>query len=224
MAAPGKPRKRLGAFGGIGDAVAGAPLVARVVAAVGVLAVLIALAFAIVLFALGDLRQSTREQVAAKEVATATLRLERLVDELEQSLRGYVLTRNAGILGVWDQASAQVPDATKQLEQLVAAQPGEAPLAANLDSMITSYVDDYGVPLIAIAKLSPSAALSSVASREGLTRIGDIRRRLSRLLSAEDTIVSAHAASANSSANRAIVIGSVALGASAVVLLLVSAF
>ena len=75
------------------DNVATAPIVARVLGAIGVLAILVAAAFVFVLVALSNLRGSTNEQVTANRVTTAALRLERVVDELDQSLRGVVLTR-----------------------------------------------------------------------------------------------------------------------------------
>ena len=71
-----------------------APIATRVLGAIGVLAVLVAIAFAVVLLAMSNLRSSTDEQVQANRVTASTLRLERVVDELEQNLRGFVLTRN----------------------------------------------------------------------------------------------------------------------------------
>ena len=71
-----------------------APIATRVLGAIGVLAVLVAIAFAVVLLAMSNLRSSTDEQVQANRVTASTLRLERVVDELEESLRSFVLTRN----------------------------------------------------------------------------------------------------------------------------------
>ena len=53
------------------DNVATAPIVARVLGAIGVLAILVAAAFAFVLVALSNLRGSTNEQVTANRVTTA---------------------------------------------------------------------------------------------------------------------------------------------------------
>lgn len=206
------------------DAVAEAPIVARVLGAIGLLAVLVATAFAIVLLAMSNLRGSTDEQVQANRVTTATLRLERVVDELEQSLRGFVLTRNQGIRRSWDRARANLPAAIGELERRVAAQPVQARLARGIVSQIRSYVSDYGNLLIEIAVESPSAALSDTATREGLTRIGSVRRGLSRLLAEEDRLVAKHASSASSLANRAVVIGAAALGVSGFLLLLVTGY
>src|SRR5439155_7598151 len=93
-----------------------APIVARMVGAIGMLAVLVATAFAIALLAMSNLRSSTDEQVQANRVTTASLRLERVVDELEQSLRGFVLTRNSRIRDSWDRARADLTPAIGELE------------------------------------------------------------------------------------------------------------
>jgi signal transduction histidine kinase len=212
------------AFGRAADAVAEAPILARVLGAIGVLAVLVATAFAIVLLAMANLRGSTNAQVQANKVTTATLRLGRIVDELDRSLRGFVLTRNRAIRSNWDRARRDLPFATELLERLVVDQPGQARLAAVIVSSINSYVSDYGGPLLAIAVESPSAALSPTATREGLIRIGNVRRNLARLLAQEDALVSTRASSARSRANRAVLVGSVALGASGLLLLLVTVY
>lgn len=201
-----------------------APIVARVLGAIGVLAILVAIAFTIALLAMSSLRGSTDEQVQANRVTTAALRLERVVDELEQSLRGFVLTRNERILDSWNRARADLTPAVSQLERQVASQPKQANLVGSIVAQVRSYVSDYGALLIAIAQESPADAISPTATREGLTRIGGIRRGLSRLLTREDRLVSAHASAARSSASRAIFVGSLALGVSGLLLLLVTAY
>jgi CHASE3 domain sensor protein len=206
------------------DAAAEAPIVARVLGAIGLLAVLVATAFAIVLLAMSNLRSSTNEQVQANKVTTATLRLERVVDELEQSLRSFVLTRNPSIRESWDRARTDLPAAIGDLQRHVATQPVQAGVARGVVGQIRSYVSDYGNLLIEIAVESPPAALSATATREGLTRIGSVRKGLSRLLAAEDRLISRHASSARHRANRAVVIGAAALGVSGFLLLLVTGY
>jgi signal transduction histidine kinase len=201
-----------------------APIVARVLGAIGVLAVLVATAFAIVLLAMSNLRTSTDEQVQANKVTTATLRLERVVDDLEHSLRSFVLTGNQRLRSTWAVSRRGLEPAIAALEREVAKQSAEVRLARPVVAQIRSYVTDYGELLIAIALESPADARSPTATREGLTRIGIVRKGLSRLLSEEDRIVSHHAASARSRATQAILVGSFALGASGLLLLLVTGY
>ena len=201
-----------------------APIATRVLGAIGVLAVLVAIAFAVVLLAMSNLRSSTDEQVQANRVTASTLRLARVVDELEGSLRSFVFTRNDRIRQSWNQAEGKLPRATAELSNLVASQPAQKRLASSTIGHIRDYATDYGNPLIAIALVSPSAALSQASSTEGLTRIGEIRRGLATLLAREDRLASARAANASGQANRAVLVGVAALAASGLLLLLVMGY
>jgi signal transduction histidine kinase len=198
-----------------------APIAARVLGGIGVLALLVAAAFSVVLLAMSNLRASTDEQVQVNKVTAATLRLERVVDELEQSFRGFVLTRNVNIRDSWDRAKQDLTPAATALERLVENQPQQAHLARSQVALIRDYVNLYGEPLISIAIESPAAALSPVTTSEGLTRIGQIRRGLALLLSREDKLASSHASSARGRASQAVLVGVIALVGSAIVLLLV---
>lgn len=198
-----------------------APIAVRVLAAIGVLALLVAAAFVVVLLAMSNLRASTDEQVRVNHVTAATLRLQGVVDELDQSFQGFVLTQNSRIRESWNRASKELGPAKASLEKAVAEQPQQVVLGRHVVDLIDQYVTEYGEPLIAIALESPAAARSPAASQEGLTRIGQIRRSLAALLAREDRIASEHASHARTRSSQAVLIGIVALSASCVVLLIV---
>ncbi|HEU5211803.1 MAG TPA: HAMP domain-containing sensor histidine kinase [Gaiellaceae bacterium] len=181
-------------------------------------AVLLAVAFAFVLIALTDLRSATDEQVRARRVTTATLRVEQLVGGLEQTLRNFILTRSSLILRSWDRDRAQLAAATDALQPLLAAQPALAAQAEALAAETESYISDYATPLIAIARENPAAALSPVATSEGLLRIGEVRTNLTRLLAAEDRIAAQSASSARDRADEAVAAAAAALVATALAL------
>jgi signal transduction histidine kinase len=206
------------------DNAATAPIVARVLGAIGVLAILVAAAFAFVLVALSNLRGSTNEQAVANRVTTAALRVERIVDELDQSLRGFVLTRNRGIRENWNSSRRALPQALAALQKQVAPQPDESPLVSTIAAQARTYVSDYGVPMVQIAQEDPAAARSPPATQAGLPYIGSLRRSLARLLADEDRLISAHASSSKHRASQAVVIGSIALATSGFLLLLVSGY
>jgi signal transduction histidine kinase len=201
-----------------------APIVARVLGAIGVLAILVAAAFAFVLVALSNLRGSTNEQAVANRVTTAALRLERIVDELDQSFRGFVLTRNRGIRENWDMSRRALPAAISTLEKQVGPQPRQAALVRTIANQAREYVTDYGEPILSIAEEDPAAARSATTTNEGLLRVGGLRRGLARLLADEDRLISAHASSSKHRASQAVLIGSIALGTSGFLLLLVSGY
>jgi signal transduction histidine kinase len=199
-------------------------IMARVLGAVGLLAVLITAAFVVVLLAVSNLRGSTTEQARANRVTTAALRLERVVDGLDRSLRNFVLTGNTGIRAGWDRARGELPAAEGELESAVAPQPTQRQLVRRIVGDVRSYADQYGRPLLAIAVVDASAAQSPTATREGLLRIGSIRQSLSQLLTAEDELITRHASSARGRADAAVLIGALALGVSGLLLILVSVF
>src|SRR4051794_12850028 len=74
------------------------PLVARVSIASGQVAAAVALALLVLVVANASLRRASDAAVGAQDVSTATLTLERLVDNLESGLRGYALTGNERLL------------------------------------------------------------------------------------------------------------------------------
>jgi signal transduction histidine kinase len=201
-----------------------APIVARVLGAIGVLAILVAAAFAFVLLALSNLRGSTNEQVIANRVTTAALRLERVVDELDQSLRGFVLTRNRAIRENYEAARRALPAAIVALDRQVTPQHRQVARVRRIAANARSYVRDYGRLILTIADEDPAAARSPTTTNEGLLRVGQLRRDLATLLADEDRLVSSHASSSRQRAGQAVLIGSIALGTSGFLLLLVSAY
>ena len=206
------------------DNVATAPIVARVLGAIGVLAILVAAAFAFVLVALSNLRGSTNEQVTANRVTTAALRLERVVDELDQSLRGVVLTGNQGIRANWETARRSLAPAIIALEKQADSQRREVPLVRSVAVQARAYVADYGQPILKIAADDPAAARSKTTTNEDIIRISQLRRDLARLLADEDRLVSSHASSSRHRASQAVLIGGIALATSGFLLLLVSGY
>ena len=206
------------------DNVATAPIVARVLGAIGVLAILVAAAFVFVLVALSNLRGSTNEQVTANRVTTAALRLERVVDELDQSLRGVVLTGNNAIRANWETARSSLAPAIIALEKQADSQHRELPLVQSVAVQAREYVSDYGNPILQIAAEDPAAARSQTTTKEGILRISQLRRDLARLLADEDRLVSSHASSSRHRASQAVLIGGIALATSGFLLLLVSGY
>jgi len=204
--------------------VATAPIVARVLGAIGVLAILVAAAFAFVLVALSNLRGSTNEQVTANRVTTAALRLERVVDEVDQSLRGVVLTGNSSIRANYVEARRSLAPAITALEKQAASQRRELPLVQSVAVQARNYISEYGNLILRIAKEDPAAARSQTTTKEGLIRIGQLRRDLSRLLADEDRLVSSHASSSRHRASQAVLIGGIAIATSGFLLLLVSGY
>src|SRR4029450_1296271 len=80
----------------------------RMIFASAVLAVLVAGVFAVLIDAVSSLNDATRREAHAKDVTAATLRLEKLVLDLEGGVRGYILTGEDGFLKPFREARREL--------------------------------------------------------------------------------------------------------------------
>jgi signal transduction histidine kinase len=200
------------------------PLLARISLASVVLALLVAAAFAILVFAIASLRKSTDTATRSKDVTVATLELEKLVLDLETGLRGFVLARDERFLTPLRTARAELPAATGRVEDLVRDDPPQRQRVKQLAAQIDAYVSDYALPLVKIAQIDPVAARAQVARSEGKLRLDQIRNGFQRVLTVEDARAANAVDSANRKSTRAIEIGFAALGVSALLVLLFGAY
>jgi signal transduction histidine kinase len=200
------------------------PLLSRLLIGSAVLAVLVGAAFALALLAVSDLRSSTNAQAHSKDVSTATLELERVVNQLESSLRGYVNSGKRIYLTQWRQGRRDLPGALRRLSKLVATQPAQTAQAKQLANDTSAYATDYGEPLIGIFRVNREVARSPDLTRTGIDRINTIRRGLTDLLTGEDNLASASEASAKREASRAVTSAIAALVLAAALLLLFGIF
>jgi signal transduction histidine kinase len=171
-----------------------------------------------------DLRNSTNVQARSRDVTSSTLRLEQVVNQLEASLRSFVVSGDDRFLSTWRRARSNAPAASRELSQQVVGQPAEEAIALQLSVLVRSYVDEYGLPLIAIFRVDPSAARAPVATREGLYQVDSIRSQLERLLTIEAALASRDSSSAKHEATQAVEVGVAALTIAACLLFLYGLF
>jgi signal transduction histidine kinase len=186
--------------------------------------VLVVGTFLLMLVAVSNLQRSANVQARSRNVTSSTLRLGQAVNQLEASLRAYLLSGNERFLGSWRQARRNLAGATRDVDRVLADQPDQRRSAGQLSTMINAYVSEYGLPLITIFHVDPRAARAPVATREGLFRISAIRSHLDSLLTGEAALASADSASARREARRAEMIGIAALVAAAGLLVLFGVF
>ena len=97
-----------------------AGLTRRTVVAGGLLALLVASAFTVVVLAIAELRQSAVLARHSEAVLAAANRLERLVIDLETGQRGFVITGEERFLEPWNDARQNFPRQAGALERLAA--------------------------------------------------------------------------------------------------------
>ena len=100
--------------------------------------------------------------------------LERLVIDMETGQRGFQLTDEERFLEPWEAARVAFPQVSSDLVQL-AAVPSQDRRARQIRAAITSYVNDYSLPLVAALRRGEEPA-PIVATGEGKRRADAIRR------------------------------------------------
>jgi CHASE3 domain sensor protein len=160
-------------------------LTRRMVVASGLLAIVVGAAFAVLLSSVADLRSSERRARQSEEVLVVANQLERLVVDVETSQRGFVITGQERFLRPWRDARAAFPGQAGTLERLVAGSAEQEERARAITRAGESYVQDYSVPLVSIARGNLAAARTEALTDEGKRRIDGIRVEFDRFVATE---------------------------------------
>jgi len=112
----------------------------------GLLTLVLGATFAILLLAVDDLRGAARAARASEEVLATANEMERLVIDLETSVRGFVLTREERFLEPWDNARRSLPARAAALERQSAANAEQERTARQLALAASAYVERYAIP------------------------------------------------------------------------------
>jgi hypothetical protein len=129
----------------------------------GLLALIIATAFAVLLSSVSDLRASERRARQSEEVLVEANRLERLVIDLETGQRGFIITGEQRFLEPWRDARTALPSEASTLERLVADSPQQEARAQALTQATDSYLRDYSIPLVDGARRDLTSARSDLS-------------------------------------------------------------
>ena len=191
----------------------------RTIVASGLLAILVGTAFAILVRAIEEERDSAELATHSQEVIAAANGLERLVLDLETGQRGYASTRDARFLEPWRAARAAYPAAIRELNRL-AAVPAQDRGARRIAAAVDSYVRDYSVPLVEAVRRGDPAATSAASVEEGRQRVDAIRGLFDRFVAAERRLFAAREDRADDDARWAIVAAAAGLAGSVLLIAL----
>ena len=194
-------------------------LSARLVVGSALLALVVAAAFGVLVFAVTTLDDATKRERHTKAVTAETLRLERLVLDLDTGLRGFVLTGKDDLLAPWTSARAALPKSLRDFQQLASTTAGERRRATTLVASIDQYVNDYAVPVVAIARENPAAARQTFVSQEGAQQLAAVRDRFADFLSTESAVAAARTSTAQRRSDEAIAAAVAGLIASALLII-----
>ena len=199
-------------------------LTRRMVVASGLLALIVAAAFAVLLLSIADLRESADRARHSEEVLAAANRLERLVIDTETGLRGYIITGDERFLQPWEAARAAFPEQAQTLGQLVADNPEQLRSAQRIAMTGMSYIEDYSVPLVDATRRGEAFPQSTASTLEGKRLVDAMRVEFDDLVATERGLSAAREDRSDAAARRAIVAGVGGLAGSVVLILIFSGY
>jgi len=182
------------------------------------LALLVAAAFGILVFAVTTLDDATKRERHAKALTSQTLQLEKLVLDLDTGLRGYVLTGKLDLLEPWTSARKALPAKLKDFQRLASASPAERQRARTLVDQIHQYVAYYAKPVVQITKTTPAASRTEIVRQEGARELADIRDGFASFLAKENALATARTSAAQRRSELAIITAVGGLVASALLI------
>jgi signal transduction histidine kinase/CHASE3 domain sensor protein len=186
----------------------------------GVLGVIVAVEFALLVFVIDSLRAASRDARNAETVLSTSNRLERAVLDLETGARGFVIARQPRFLEPWWAASREYPALATALEDAVAGDPGQEARARGLAAAVRSYQRTWSDPIVAVARKDPARAAELIAGGEGKRRVDAMRRQFTAFDVAETNRSEHHRERSHDLAVVAIAIGVVALVATLALIVL----
>ena len=183
------------------------------------LALLVAAAFGVLVYAVTTLDDATKRERHAKAVTAQTLQLEKLVLDLDTGLRGYVLTGKRDLLEPWTSARAALPAKRDAFLDLASTSPGERERARTLVDEIQQYVAGYAEPVVQITETNPAASRTDIVRLEGARELADIRAGFASFLDKENTLAAARTSAAQRRSELAIITAVSGLVASALLII-----
>jgi signal transduction histidine kinase len=194
------------------------------IAASAALTVVVAAAFAGLLYAIDDVRDAERRVKHSEEVLVAANALERLVVDLETGQRGFLLTGEPRFLEPWQDARRGFPARARRLLRLVASDREEHALVLRIERAERSYVQDYSVPLLDAARRGDPSVRSVAATEAGRRRVNAMRTDFDRVIEAERRAVARAQERVSDVAQRAAAAAVIALIGSVVLIALYAGY
>jgi signal transduction histidine kinase len=194
----------------------------RAVVATALLALLIGGAFAVLLIAIDNLRDSGDLAAHARAELSTADKLEKTVLDLETGQRGFVITDKERFLEPWRAARDAFPRQAAELIRLTDS-PIQEERARRIAQAGAAYIREYSIPLVQAARRGDPRARSVAATQEGKDRIDALRSEFNRFVATERDALTERQETADDDAQRAIVLAAAGLAGSVIVTLLFGA-
>jgi signal transduction histidine kinase len=166
------------------------------------------------------LKSANAENARATAVSAAAFDLRSRVGDLNDALGAVVANYNRDTIARWHAAENAWRGPAAQLQRQIGDDATEARGVRTLRTQIEQYISDYGEPLLAIAKISPSSARSQVAVGEGAIRRQQIINSTESIASRSAMAAGERSSNANRLAHQATIGGLIAVILTPVLLIL----
>jgi signal transduction histidine kinase len=192
-------------------------LQSRLIAASAVLALLVIGVFAVLILAVSAARTATREETRSRQLTTSALRLQKLVLDVQNGVRGYAISGDKRFLDPYREAVRDLPEQQKQFEALASGQPRQKGRAHELNGMIVDYVTYFADPVL---QFTNRQAAQLAANDEGQRQADDIRKQFAKFVRAENKLSESRARAAETKSRHAIELAIAGLTGSTILILL----
>jgi signal transduction histidine kinase len=181
------------------------------------LAAIVVGVFVATILAVSAARTATKQEAKSKNLSVTALRLEKLVLDVENGVRGYAFTRDERFLEPYNEAVTALPAQRRQFRSLATDQPVQAQRAQKLNEAIGIYIETFADPVV---QFSNRQAAELAYANEGRQQAAAIHRQFSTFIEAENRLSRSRERSADSKSRHAMELGVVGLTGSAILILL----
>jgi signal transduction histidine kinase len=191
----------------------------RTVAAAAAIVIVVACVMIALLFAIQRQRDSAEAARHSQVVIAAATRAETSLLAVQTTLRGYLISANKDLLTSYRKVRDQLPDAARELQNLVADDPAQLRRAQGIRDDAVAYVESYSDPaIIATRERGVAVGRDFARAQQGSARAESLQARIAGLLKAEDALSGPRHEAAASASSRAVLVA--VLGLAGCILLL----
>src|SRR5262245_1840814 len=183
-------------------------------------AVGLAILFAVLFFAIVNLRDRSLEAQRSQQVIAAASQLQTLVVDMETGVRGFILTDSPEYLAPWRNARRHYPDARAMLLRLTGGNPAQHRRAVQITQLADEYSRNVTPQLIGFMRRNPSLAREYVRAGFANEQVPKIRDLFGKLLTSEKAVGAARADKVQSTTRNALIAGEIGLATALLVILL----
>jgi signal transduction histidine kinase len=185
------------------------------------LALLVGAAFTALILAVSAQREAADRETRSKDVAAASLQLEKVVSDVETNFLNFAFDGTANSLRAYRDASGQLEGALAELTDLVRDDSSQSAKAQVIETQIREYAFANLPPLIPILQEVPGLSKNDATLAQSLkVQTDEIRRLFAVFRTEENKLAERAARDADERTDVAVLVGALAVGASMALIVL----